>query len=88
MAIDQLYQQTIGKSFGNPPPLLVPNSGTYIGECVSFARQGLSALNGINLGAIGNAIDYASPSNQLKFQSAGMRWMPGNTNLLDGDLLV
>lgn len=57
------------------------------GQCVGEVQNFLSLVCGVNLGAIGNAVDYASPANQAKFASVGFKWVI-DQNFLEGDTLV
>lgn len=55
-------QTLIGRTYGNPPPVLEPFRGTYQGECVSYVRQYLEAVLGITSQRVGHAADfYNSP---------------------------
>jgi len=80
--------QTLGGTYGNPEPTLLRNRGTYQGQCVSFERQRLSAIEGVNWGSVGNAVDYANASNQARYKAIGYTWKPGDTSFKDGDVLV
>lgn len=58
MTIQDFYHETLGKTYGNPPPVLKINQGDYQGQCVSYIRQYWAELYEVNLGAVGHAKDY------------------------------
>jgi len=80
--------QTLGKSYGNPEPTLWEGKGTYVGECVSYIRQKLSAVEGVLIGSLGNAVDWANDKAKAKLATLGYAWKPGDTAFKDGDILV
>ena len=86
--IELFAAQTLGGTYGNPEPTLLRNRGTYQGQCVSFERQRLSAIDGVNWGAVGDAVSYANAANQARYKSIGYTWKPGDTSFKEGDVLV
>lgn len=86
--IELFAAQTLGGTYGNPEPTLLRNRGTYQGQCVSYERQRLSAMDGVNWGAVGDAVSYANSANKARYKSIGYAWKPGDTSFKDGDVLV
>lgn len=87
ISLDSFKSQTMGKTYGNPPPTLEVKRGTYQGQCVSYVRQWLSAGLNTNWGAVGNAVDYANKANQARFKTLGFTWKT-DKSFKDGDILV
>lgn len=86
--LSDFANQTLGGTYGNPPPVLVRNQGTFQGQCVSLERQALASIDGVNWGPVGNAVDYANPTNQARYASIGYTWKAKDTNFQEGDVLV
>lgn len=84
MNLESFKVETLNKTYGNPPPVLVPNQGTYQGECVSYTRQYCEAVQGVKTGAWGNAVDWW---NNLRVQQFYDQ-ITGLENRRDGDILV
>lgn len=83
MTLEEFKNQTLNKTYGNPPPLLIPNSGSYQGQCVSYVRQYIEGVFGIKTRPWGNAIDWW---NNSKVQKYFEQITDGPRK--DGDLLV
>lgn len=60
----------------------------FAGQCVSLVRQILLQVYGFNGGKLGDAVDFASVVSQAKLATVGLKWLPGDTNFQDGDILV
>jgi len=56
--LDSFAAQTLGVSYGTPPPVMVTNSGKFIGQCVSYCRQYMEAVLGVKSEVYGNAVDW------------------------------
>lgn len=67
MLLPDFYSQTLNRTYGTPPPILQPNQGTYRGQCVSYARQYMEAVDGVKSASIGNAKDYWDNPYMLQF---------------------
>ena len=81
-SLEDFKNQTLGRSYGNPPPVLTPNQGTYIGQCVSYIRQYIQAVLGLPDQRVGNAITYWNSAymNQYFDKVSGP--------LKDGDIMI
>ena len=84
LTLEEFKVQTLNNTYGNPPPVLVPNRGTYQGQCVSYDRQYCEAVLNIQTGAWGNAIDWWNNPKVLQYFDQ----ITGEQNRRDGDILV
>lgn len=84
ISLQEFKDQTLGGSYGTPPPVLIRDQGTYIGQCVSYCRQYCEAVLGIKTKAWGNAADWwTNPEVLVLFDR-----ITGEANRQDGDILV
>lgn len=84
ITLESFKQQTLNKTYGTPPPILVANSGNFKGQCVSYVRQYCEAVLGIKTSVWGHAIDWWTNPLVLKHFDK----VTGAENRKDGDILV
>lgn len=58
MNLENFKTITLGNTYGNPPPILVPNMGSFQGQCVSLVRQYIEYIYGIVTGPWGDAVNW------------------------------
>ena len=83
LSLEDFKNQTLGGTYGNPPPIMVRNSGTYQGQCVSLVRQYIEAVYGIKTAAWGDAVGWWNNANVQKYFT-----QVTDGSKQDGDILV
>jgi len=56
--LDSFAAQTLGGTYGTPPPVMERNKGTFKGQCASYCRQYCEAVLAIKSEVWGNAVDW------------------------------
>ena len=84
LTLEQFKNQTLGGTYGTPPPVMERNQGTFQGQCASYCRQYVEAVLGIKSQIWGNAVDWWTNPKVLALFDR----IIGTENRRDGDILV